>query len=75
MPTINQLTQDGEVSGADSVPIYSAANSSTRRITADQIATYTLSKGNPIVSISVNYATKVMALTFFDGTAQSITLP
>lgn len=75
MPTINQLTQDGEVSGADSVPIYSAANSSTRRITADQIAIYTLSKGNPIVSIAVDVPTKVMTLTFFDGTAQGITLP
>lgn len=75
MTTINQLTQDGEVSGADSVPIYSAANSSTRRITADQIAIYTLSKGNPIVSIAVDVPTKVMTLTFFDGTTQSVTLP
>ncbi len=75
MTTINQLTQDGEFSGADSVPIYSAANSSVRRITADQMAIYAISKGNPIVSIAVDVPTRVMTITFFDGTTQGITLP
>lgn len=75
MTTINDLTQEGDVSGSDSIPIYSASNSSTRRITANQMAIYTLSQGNPIVGISVDVPTKVMTVSFFDGSRQAIQLP
>lgn len=75
MTTINDLTQSGGVSGADSLPIYSSENSATRRVTADQLAIYSLSNGNPIVGISVDMPTKTMLLTFFDGQEVAVELP